>query len=986
MLNTQDLANYLTEQLNAIGASRTEPYEFSLIAELRGAEKGNKVKGVLRTSSVEFVPVNGYVEGHYVFAIDFVLSAQTSNYDILQVNDIVGELVKNMQGTSVTLGNGNGVITLSTGIPGRYEVRYGAGESVPLSITARVTYTENAVTSADKHWLLDGVEIAFLRESVTVEQEGMQRKVYTEKYTKTILTGHTKYYNFRIPYESDVYKSLQQEILQTPDLRHTLTYYDGAAFTQENPFTADVVIFRSANDASEKPEGSWFDVTFTDAYDSIGKALQYELALIDFPFYMNGEDTRYFARQAAQQAYFEQKAAASSAPFVEIDAPTLDNLMITRQVYKNSTDGMSQFDYASKNYAIVKITTASATKYFYYFVENCTIGSNGQVIVDLRMDTVQTYFFDPSVTFSDCMIERAHLNRFEDAGNGMVKFVSDPASKIFNSEDGLNFPKRMVNRTKLNLQFTGNAEVDAWLNENVAYWVYVFIAPDHAYSIANIGAAGNSETSDTVDKKTKYVDGRIQYGDGLSSAAYCISYPIYRSGARPIYVRTSVKTGEEADDWTDINITISSAGRDGFEELNDQTSYYYVIKISMVPPFRIASQGNVSMSIEDGRLIIPARALTITDLDDGYIYSDGNKIAHLLLSRDSSLSSGTGYGSPCVISTNNARSSLPYGVFFGGNQATQMILSDAYSLGSNEEISVSDIVSQQSPNMAYNPKLNGQNFKELQITAANGESFTYDFQKLVEPSIVFEYSEPVVPEITRYYMRVQGGTGLYVDQTDENYMGLVGSTDNSLAFTNDQYSAFIANNKNFFMQSNLKIGANLAGGLLGAAGKAVSGAITGAAGGPVGSAVGAVIGGVSGVVSSVISAGISFIDRSLTVDNMKNAPDQMKNANGNIILNLFATELGLYVEEYSALDGDLKTANDFMDLYGFTFSSVGNVRDYANIRKYHNYIKAQLQSIIGNLSNAARNDLQNRFANGIRFWNSDSVSYEYENYENWLDN
>lgn len=112
----------------------------------------------------------------------------------------------------------------------------------------------------------------------------------------------------------------------------------------------------------------------------------------------------------------------------------------------------------------------------------------------------------------------------------------------------------------------------------------------------------------------------------------------------------------------------------------------------------------------------------------------------------------------------------------------------------------------------------------------------------------------------------------------------------------------------------------------------------------------------------------------------------MKNANGNVILNLFATELGLYVEEYSALYGDLKTANDFMDLYGFTFGAVANVKDYANIRKYHNFIKAQLQSINGNLSNTARNDLRTRFANGVRFWNSDTISYQYENYENWLDN
>ena len=129
---------------------------------------------------------------------------------------------------------------------------------------------------------------------------------------------------------------------------------------------------------------------------------------------------------------------------------------------------------------------------------------------------------------------------------------------------------------------------------------------------------------------------------------------------------------------------------------------------------------------------------------------------------------------------------------------------------------------------------------------------------------------------------------------------------------------------------------------------------------------------------------------------MKNAPDQLKNANGNVIFNMFCTDLGLYVEKYSALEGDLKTPNDFMNLYGFTFSSIANIKEKFNQnnhtymrffnRKYHNYIKAQLQSINGNLNNIARTDLRQRFANGIRFWNSDKVDYSYENYELWLEN
>lgn len=87
------------------------------------------------------------------------------------------------------------------------------------------------------------------------------------------------------------------------------------------------------------------------------------------------------------------------------------------------------------------------------------------------------------------------------------------------------------------------------------------------------------------------------------------------------------------------------------------------------------------------------------------------------------------------------------------------------------------------------------------------------------------------------------------------------------------------------------------------------------------------------------------------------------------------------------MESDLKTAN----IYGFTFSSIAQVKDYVHIRKYHNYIKAQLQSINGNLSNAARSELRQRFANGVRFWNRQNesdefiVTYEKENYELWLE-
>ena len=950
MLNPQEVSNLIEEKLNEIGKAWHDPYTFKLFSEIGEDKGGADICGILRSDSAEFAPVPDYTEGKIIYSVDLPVPAARVNYHFLQVKGIVEELIKNNNGFSHKFTDGNGIITFAEKKTGTYKNSYGVGENVTMSFSVAVTYTENAVTSADKHWLLDGVEIPFLEESVTVEREGTMRNIFTEQYNKLLLTGQTKYYNFRIPYESSVWNKLQKEILNSSVSQNVtqgtyeLKYYDGSAFTEAAPFTTKVKIFRSGKSSSMRPDASAFDVTFTD-YD--GPDTNYWLGLLDFPFDMNGEDTRYFENKGQQSSYFEGKIADGGAPFVQIEAPNLDSLFITQQVYQGNTALNNQFNLANKNYAVIRVMENSMPiRFFYYFITKATIGAGGKMLLDLRLDTVQSFFFDPKISFSDCMIERAHLNRFQEVSTdpSKVRFIADPASKIFNAEEGMNFPKRLVDRQKLSLKFTGNTtapnEVDDWLNENVDYWVYVFIDPKAETKNENgkVTSSGYNiyEIDNTLNSPKNTISGKIgltYYSQIFSGATSVFSYPILK-GNRKIIVRSKSKGDGNTET---VDIYINHLAREYFEELNSNTSYYYTIKISIVPPFSILEAAHVS----DNNLIIEA----VTDKSKTYCTYGGGKAI-------------------------NCFSGLPKtGLFYGSVQMKKSIQTNPYTIVENLAIEKSDIIKTLAPTLKYNPKLNSQNFKEIVITGANGDTFTYDIQKITTNIVYFLYSEPIQPEITRYYMRLPA-VGLYLEGTEENYTGLVGSTDNGLAFTNDAYAAFIANNKNFFMQSNLKIG-------FGAV-KSTAGVISQAASGNV-----------AGAVGSGLSAGLdiaqSYIDRSMTIDNMRNAPSQLKNANGNVIFNMFATDLGLYVEKYSALEGDLKTANDFMNLYGFTFNSIANVKDYAHIRKYHNYVKAQLQGITGNISNTARDDLRQRFAQGVRFWNQDEISYEYENYELWLE-
>lgn len=953
MLNSQELTNFITDRLNEIGSAWHDPFSFKLVAEVGEDSGGADIRGILRTDAPpEYVPVPGkYTEGKYSFTVDLLVPAVRTNYQVLQVEQIVSELVKENQNVIYQFSDGQGIVTFSAGKTGTYQVAYGTGNTVPVTFTVRVTYTENAVTSADKHWLLNGTEIPFLSESVALEREGMTRKIYDQSYTRLLLTGQTKFYTFEVPYESEFFGQFQKEILDSsihqsaPLGRYTLKYYDGVSFTESAPYTATVKVYRSAKSSSTRPNGAVYELTFTDY---AVPAQTYQLGLLDFPFDSQGDDTRYFASVEEQIAYFENKVNNGSAPFKPIEAPCLDSLFITRQVYQGVPYVLgNQFDYAGKNYAVIKVVSSSAkTYYFYYFITKSTIGAEGQMLLDLQLDTVQTYFFNPEISFSDCLIERAHLNRFEKTAAGTVQFIHSPDSKIFNAEEGLNFPKRLVSRTKLNLSFTGNATVDTWLNENVAYWVYVFIDPTAQYTVARLGEVLEDSS---IKLPSNRLYGYTKYPTGIDGATNCICYPIYKNGViNPGATSKNVIIfNTKLYDKTKIINIILDDNSSEFEENNNSTSYYYIKKLSIIPPFDEFWTDSVISVDENNCLIIGALGQGSdppydTDNDTRAKFGPYN----------------------FFINPGNNR-----GLIFGSTQTKKELETSQYMLLENKAFLSSDIIKQQPPNLDYNPKLNSQNFKELIITAANGDTFTYDIQKICFSPIQFLYSEPIQPEITRYYMRLKP-VGLYEEGTESNYTGLVGSTDSGLAFTGDQYAAFLANNKNFFMQSNLKLITGISKSAFDVTGKALSGDIPGAAG-------------------SAFSTGVDVVtglmDRSMTIDNMKNAPDQLKNANGNVIFNMFATDLGLYVEKYSALEGDLKTANDFMNLYGFSFNGIANIRDYANIRKYHNYVKAQLQGIAGNISNAARMDLRQRFANGIRFWNQDDISYQYENYELWLE-
>lgn len=267
-----------------------------------------------------------------------------------------------------------------------------------------------------------------------------------------------------------------------------------------------------------------------------------------------------------------------------------------------------------------------------------------------------------------------------------------------------------------------------------------------------------------------------------------------------------------------------------------------------------------------------------------------------------------------------------------------------FDSGLSYQFNVTDIVGV-NRNPLLNPKLLITNARELRVTC-NGEQFTYDPLKLGTNDLTVRYYEMLQPGITRYYATIEAG--LYGD-TGASYIGLVSSSDNSIVYSIEAWQSFISQNKNFFTQRGVQIGMDFFQN--------------------------------RNILSSVNAIGDTYF----TVDNLKNAPQSVQNANGDALLNIGINGLNVNLEIWEALGRDMGVIDDYTYKNGYAFNRVDSISNYDNIRYYFNYIEADVESITGNISNIEKERLRERLT-AVRFWNTDTLQYNLENYERRLAN
>ncbi len=994
MLNNQEVCNFLNNALNSV--LNTESYKFNIYSEMGDSKDDKSIQGVLTCQAPQLMPVKDVVVGHYVYNIELSVPSSKTNKNLIIVEKQLNEVAKKWNGAEVDFEQGKGTLQFTLTNTGSFDTKSLVGGFIPLKFTLSVTYTEDVVTSVSKHWLLDGVEIPYLSEDVMLEKDGITKSVQGKNYKETLLVGQTKFYHFRIPYKKGVATTLQKDILKG-DLEKTyqLEFYDGVSFTKDDPFKARVSIYRNANTGSQKPKESVFDIIFSDVDDG-ESTTYYELGLFDDEFDAQNENTRWFPSQATQQTYYDKKIN-NGAVYERIPTPNLDTLTLTNQIYRNNS-GYELFNLTNKNKAVIRVVSEEGNKYFYYDVLNATIGANNQVIYDLQLDSLQTYYFNENIVFDGTMVQSAHLNRWVKNDDGSFSFNGKITSDLFEREKIKSVAQRLVGREKMRIvsENTANNELVDWINENVMCWCYLGVNASkiddnsQTVEVLKYNVLDSSGTSKEISLEATSIKTNSQWANGETifypNATLC--FPVLKD--KTIFIN---KTYTDEDEVKTSGMSmVDSWGYLGFLDLNKQASYIYSVKLSIKPPFDLKNKTGIYST--------NSSSFGVLDFNGGYENED-------IISTDFGFN---------VIRTFKDSNGVFHGLIYINEDYTSPVKLKTYGINLPKTTFGQNEIANVNKNEKLNPKLNSEDYKSLRLTIA-GSMQDFPIQKLNTESPVFDYIEMLTLDASKMLIRPYSDDDELVYNTaySTSFNGFIVSSDNSLPIANTQLANYLANNKNAYVSfknqqeltdniAQLNYDTTIKNANISAITSVVTGVISAKAeGGAKGAAqgLGSIIDATSSRLQTENTANAAIkinnmqlaynqTQFDLTIDNMRNAPATLQNANGSAIFTMGVDDFGVYAELYEGLPKELKVVDDLMFRDGYTYNQLSNLKNFDKIRARFNYVKAVIGTITGvPLSNTARNDIRNRFISGVRFWNAKDdgefvVDYTKENYEQWI--
>lgn len=585
--------------------------------------------------------------------------------------------------------------------------------------------------------------------------------------------------------------------------------------------------------------------------------------------------------------------------------------------------------YEGQNYIIIK-DSESDEKYF-YFIDSVEYLSTNQWRLYLKLDVINQYMVgDAYKNIPPCLVERAHVNRWATNGN-RINFNVTNSSEVIVPE--FNFDYITEKRNEVKIRYCSNTNVNRWLNDNVACWRIFYLDAKHLFKFYQYGSSSISEVVVSSQYDNNFAKSYMNVnGNSVNDEYVTICEPVYKNSSAEIYFSNG--------SW---GIRGRWSGCDNFRNHNEG-NFIYNVKYVYTCPLDIEQLLGESPLIEN-KLIL--------SVDDNNIIVGGEgedtQIRGFKFAGNIKFLFAEGMQNP-----HQDIYSYFKGVIGGFGSSDKRL--ENVKVDEQFEFTKSDIIGAKRQNR-FEPKRLLDCKRITLRDSANGE-YSYRLLYCATNSIPLKYTEMNNITNNNYYFRV-ANTGIIPVADETNWHGVVNTTDYSQQIVNDTYESFIANNKNFQTIRNIGYITSLAK-------SATSGSL-------------------AGIGESLLNFGLD----ELKLDNVKNAPNSLRNTNDTFLMNFKVNGgLKLYVDLETCRQVEEDKYINYLYSYGYKINKIDWISRYINTRKYFNYIKCNIDSINMEIPNQCEMEIKRIFSQGVRLWNDYEHMYNYEdeNYEKMLEN
>lgn len=646
-------------------------------------------------------------------------------------------------------------------------------------------------------------------------------------------------------------------------------------------------------------------------------ALGYKVALTNVWWNRGGQDVRLFQNTTEQQTYF----AGLGLYWNELNNFNLNDNITTTIIFKDKS-GRDAETLLKCNYAIVWNTIKNT--YRYYFITDIRQDSANQMQVALDLDDIQTNFVK-----NRTKIKNIYVKQWTGANvlkNNTTYELLPSEETIINTGDN---PAKFNQITNdIFFKYTNNDNVNKWLNDNIACWKYVFAVINNQIKAPVIN---NTSTNGLVVNISSVFLG--DKGVSLPYAVFCV--PIYKKDSTKKIYLTYNYTGARYGKLTEVALDSL------FTSISDNYpigTYCIQEKYSNICPYNTDTLMSRFSIDANGDLMIT----NTIDATNSYVIGQG--VCYYL--------GGSETGQQVALTKENAN---------------DMFISGIYQKDTTIECEVDNPIKMinltEAEAKETNTKLMDSNYSTFRLRIA---SQIYDYNPLAllndyTDKLSLSYTEVLQVGISKIYLRFNydiGYSNYYTDANSKDYTGLIASLDFSEPLLTNQWADYLANNKNYFLQTQFNNTISLVQSFTKPQNLTLGGGL---------------------------NAGLSLFaktyNQQLERENMQQAPDGLSNGNGDPYFNISVDGIRPKLDYLTISNWNKKVVLDSFKLEGTPKNKVYSTLSQL-LYTHINYDVLSLYLTYDSLSISTKefNRLKDILSKTNRFWYNDNLDLEAVNY------